>query len=67
MSNEIPERCQWHKEAIDKVDRVLNGNGSEGLISAVNKIQTTNKLIIGLNIMIFVALVVALSGRLIIP
>ena len=41
-------KCEWHKEKIDALEKVVNGNGSDGLVRRVERLQTRTGVIIGL-------------------
>jgi len=47
----------WQDREIKRMSLIIFGNGTESLIVKVAKVQTTNKVIIGLNILIFLSLI----------
>ena len=47
--------CPFSEE-IHKMDKIIFGNGSEGLLGKVAKVQTITKVIVGLNVSILLAI-----------
>ena len=51
------EDCPYSQE-VDRMGKTLYGNGREGLVVTVAKIQTGNKVIIGICTATFIAMII---------
>jgi len=62
-----PRRCEWRRQEIKgvqgeirQINETLRGNGHEGLLSRMARIETINRVLLGLSSAILVAVIVTL-------
>lgn len=48
MSEGNFDRCKYHGEELEKIKHILYGNGREGIVTKVNRIEWTLKAIVAL-------------------
>lgn len=65
MTENRTEKCAWHEKEITQLNAAVFGNGKEGLLEKVGKLQVTSKLQLGISVSILLCIIGMLTSMLI--